>query len=34
MQATEFIQKLHIISRDALSDHVHIHLKNKVKCKH
>lgn len=34
MQATELPWKLHIISRDAVSDHIHIHLKTKVKCKH
>ena len=33
MQATEFLWQLHVISRDPVSDHVHIHLKNKVKCK-
>lgn len=27
MQATEFLRKLHIIRRDAVSDHVHVHLK-------
>lgn len=34
MQATEFLWKLHIISRDAVNDQVHIHLKKQVKCKH